>query len=325
MIELVVSIIVFICLSGLMALIDAAILSVTVAEVEELVHHKAWGSTPLQAVKQRVTRAVVIVVILTNSINILGPILIGNQAASMGLGGFGIGLVTAILTLSTILFSEIIPKSLGAHYAPTIARVAAPIILALIYALYPLVVFLDWLSSLFQRGGRRIGTEAQIRSLVTIGRRAGHIEKDEGQLIHRAFVLNDKRASDVMTPLKDIESVKETSTVRQAANRVFHNTYSRYPVFGKSIHEVRGIVMSYDILEALAQGRDEDPVTTILREALVVDANTRSDKLLVLFRDKYIHLAVVQDRGKTVGLVTLEDVLEQLVGEIDDERDVEEE
>ncbi|HTN75205.1 MAG TPA: CBS domain-containing protein, partial [Pirellulaceae bacterium] len=75
----------------------------------------------------------------------------------------------------------------------------------------------------------------------------------------------------------------------------------------------------------LAQGKDEEPVTSILREALVVEAATRSDQLLVLFRDRYIHLAVVQDSGKTVGLVTLEDVLEQLVGEIEDEKDAESE
>ena len=160
---------------------------------------------------------------------------------------------------------------------------------------------------------------------MTIGRRAGYIESDEGQLIHRAFVLNDKKASDVMSPLKDIESVYDTSTIRQAAGRVFHNTYSRDPVFGKSIHDVKGIVMSYDILEALAEGKDEELVTTIIRDALVVEADTRSDELLVLFRDKHIHLAIVQERGRTVGLITLEDVLEELVGEIEDEKDVEEE
>lgn len=324
MVELALSIAIFILLSGLMAMVDAAVLSVSYAEVEELVHNKAWGATALRACKQSITRSVVVIVILTNTINVLGPVLIGHLAA-VKYGSAGIGVTTAVLTFLTIIFSEIIPKSIGAHYAPQISRAAAPIVLVLIYALFPIVVLLDWLTGFFQQGTRRIGTEAQIRSLVTIGRRAGHIESDEGQLIHRAFVLNDKFASDIMTPLKDIEAVEESVTIRQAASRVFHNSYSRYPVFGKSIHEVRGIVMSFDILEALAQGRDEEPVTSILREGLVVDARTRSDELLVLFRDKHIHLAIVQDKGKTVGLVTLEDVLEELVGQIEDEKDVEEE
>lgn len=325
MFELAIVILLFVILSGVMAMVDAAVLSVTMAEVHELQQNNAWGSAALHFVKSHINKSVVVIVILTNTVNVLGPILIGDRAADLG-GSTAIGVVTAILTFSTIVFSEIIPKSLGAHYAPTIARAAAPIVTLLIYALYPIVLGLDWFSSLFQQeGGRRIGTEAQIRSLVTIGRRSGYIEKDEGQLIHRAFVLNDKVAADVMTPLKDIEGVNETATIRQAANRVFHNTYSRYPVFGKSIHDIRGIVMSYDILEALAQGRDEEPVTEILREALVVDAKARSDELLVLFRDRHIHLAVVQDDGHTVGLITLEDVLEQLVGAIEDEKDVEEE
>src|SRR6188472_3300675 len=134
MFEIALLIAVFIALSGVMAMIDAAILSVTPGEVEELHHHKAWGSSALQFIKNHMTKSVVIVVILTNTINILGPVLIGDRAADYG-GNTAIGVVTAILTFLTIIFSEIIPKSIGAHYAPTIARASAPIILVLIYAL----------------------------------------------------------------------------------------------------------------------------------------------------------------------------------------------
>jgi len=262
----------------------------------------------------------VIIVLATNTINILGPILAGKKAVEV-YGDTVIGIVTAILTFATIIFSEIIPKSVGAFYAPVISRMAAPIILALIYALYPVVVALAWVSRLFQSGERRIGTETQIRSLVTLGRRAGHIENDEGQLIHRAFILNDKMAVDVMTSLKDIVSVDVSATVREAADRVLHNVYSRYPVFGKSIHNVEGMVMSRDILDAITDGRAHEPVPTIVRPVLTVPASMRSDVLLMLFRRRRIHLAIVQEQGKTVGLVTLEDVLEELVGEIEDEID----
>ncbi|MBP89436.1 MAG: hypothetical protein CMJ64_22450 [Planctomycetaceae bacterium] len=322
MLELAIYILIFIALSGLMAMVDAAVLSVTRAEVEEMVQRKKPGAIALRAIVERLPRAVVIIVLLTNTINILGPILAGKKAVEI-YGSTVIGIVTAILTFGTIIFSEIIPKSIGAFYAPIISRVAAPIILALIYALYPVVVALAWISRLFQSGERPIGTEIQIRSLVTLGRRAGYIENDEGQLIHRAFILNDKTAADVMTPLKDIVSVEVSATVRQAAERVFRNVYSRYPVFGKSLHDVEGIVMSRDILEALIDGRDNEQVATIIRPALTAEADMRSDALLMLFRDRHIHLAIVQDKGKTIGLVTLEDILEELVGEIEDETDAE--
>ncbi|MFA7681608.1 MAG: CBS domain-containing protein, partial [Candidatus Peribacteraceae bacterium] len=220
-------------------------------------------------------------------------------------------------------FSEIIPKSIGAHYAPTISRLSAPMIGLLSFILSPVVYPLEKLANLFRVGGRIIGSEAQIRALASIGRRAGHIESDEGQLVHRAFLLNDKNAESIMTPLKDIVSVLSTETIREAADEVFRSTHSRYPIFGTSIHEVVGFALSKDILEALIEGRDKELVTAIKRDALVVPAHVRCDRLLMLFRDKNIHLAVVQHKAKTIGLVTLEDVLEELVGEIEDEYDVE--
>jgi putative hemolysin len=321
MLELILYVVVFVALSGLVAMVEAAILSVSRAEVEELVQQGRRGAVALRTLVERLPRALVIIVLITNTINILGPILAGNKAIEL-YGNAVIGLITAILTLATIFFSEIIPKSLGTHHAPTIGRVAAPLILALIYTLYPLVIALEWVVNQLTRGERPIGTEAQIRFLVRMGRRAGHIESDEGQLIQRAFVLNDKSTADLMTPLKDVVSVQESATIRQSAQRVFRTEYSRYPIFGESVDDVRGMALSRDILGALSEAKDNDCVTTIARPALVVSASMRSDALLALFRDRNTHRAVVQDEGHTVGLITLEDVLEELVGEIDDEKDV---
>ncbi|EAQ81853.1 hemolysin family protein [Blastopirellula marina] len=311
----------FILLSGVAALVDAAILSVSRSEVEEMVMKKLPGAIPLQAVKNRVTRAVVVVVILTNTINVLGPVLAGSKAVEL-YGDTVIGIVTAILTFGTIIFSEIIPKSLATHYAPLISRIAAPPILALIYVLYPIVLPLDWLSRQFQSGVRPVGTEAQIRSLAALGRTAGHIDNEEVRLVHRAFLLNDKFATDVMTPLKNIVSVKQEATVREAAQAVFEHEYSRFPIFGHSVNDVVGMVLSREVLAELAGEKDQAPVADLVRPALVVTSDQRCDDLLKEFRAKRIHLAIVQDQGKTVGLVTLEDVLEELVGEIDDEKDV---
>lgn len=320
MLELALYIVTFFILSGLMAGIEAAVLSVSPGEIEELRLRRAWGAVALTAIKQRVTQAMVVIVILTNSINVLGPILAGYKAIQL-YGDIVIGLITVVLVLGTIVFSEVIPKSLGAHYAPQVSRLAAPVIRALIYLLYPVVVVLDWFASLFKAGQRHIGTETQIRSLATIGRRAGHIEPDEGQLIRRAFILNDRTAADIMTPVQDMVSMQETSTIQQAASQVFRHAYSRYPVVGESIHDIRGLAISRDILTALTRGKDQQNVSEICRSGLIVPATMRSDDLLVRFREERVHLAVVQDNQKTIGLVTLEDVLEELVGEIEDEKD----
>ena len=320
MTELASYIVLFIALSGLMAAIEAAVLSVSRAEIEELRLRKAWGAIMLKTVRHRLTQAIVVIVLFTNLINVLGPILVGRKAIQI-YGDAAIVPVTAVLTLGTIVFSEIIPKSVGTHYAPLIGRVAAPVIRLFTLLLYPLVIGLAYFSNLFKTGKRPIGTEAQIRSLVTLGRRAGYIEPDEGHMIRRAFILNDRTAADIMTPLEDVIGVEETFSIRQAASRVFHHAYSRYPVFGKSVHDIKGLAMSRDILQALTEGKDDQSVMTICRTGPVVPATMRSDELLVRFRDARIHLAVVQDQQKTVGLVTLEDVLEELVGDIEDEKD----
>ncbi len=321
MLELTFYILVFLGLSGLMAAVEAAVLTVSRGEVEELLLQRAWGADALKIVTGRITQAVVVMVVFTNTINVLGPILAGRKAQQL-FGDAALGAIVAVLTFGTIVFSEIIPKSLGSHYAPIIGRWAAPVIRLLVLVLYPLVVPLEWFSNLLKSGKRRIGTEAQIRALARIGRRRGYIESNEGQLVQRAFLLNDKSAMDIMTPLKDVVAVGETDTVREAAAGVFLHAYSRYPVFGGSTDEIVGLVMTRDILKALVDGRGQDPVSTLCLDILTVPSETRSDELLVLFRDEHIHLAVVRDKHETVGLVTLEDVLEELVGEIDDEKDV---
>lgn len=310
----------FIFLSGVLAMVDAAVLSVTRAETEALIVKKKFGATELRSIKEHMTRAVVVIVILTNIVNVFGPVIVGFLATEK-YGSSVIGMITALLTVGTILFSEILPKSLGTHYAPTIARVSAPVIGALIIVLYPLVRLLEKLTDLLHTGKRKVGTEEQIKSLVRLGRSSGYIETDEDQLIQRTFVLNDLRAQDAMAPLENVSAVSVDDTVRDAAQVVLDMPYSRYPVFGQNADDVRGMIMSHDVLQALTEGKDNDSVASILRSIPVVSHDMRCDDLLVFFREKRTHLALVKNGDHTQGIVTLEDVLEQLVGNIEDEHD----
>ncbi len=322
MAELLLLFVLFILASGVLAMVDSAMLSISRVEVEEMVVRQKVGATALRSLVLRLQRAVIVVVIFTNIVNILGPILIGERAIDL-YGHEAIGIITAILTFATIIFSEVIPKSLGAHYAPLIARFSAPVLLVLVYTLYPLVIVLEKIVGLFKRGNRKIGTEEQIRALASIGRRAGHIDEDERQIIQKAFILNDRRARDIMTPRAKIIAIKATATVRNASKIVFDHSYSRYPVVGASLDDVRGLALSRDILGALVEGKDASEVDSLTGEILFVSAAMRCDDLLAHFRSRRIHIAVVREREKTVGIVTLEDALEELVGEIEDEGDQE--
>lgn len=321
MLELVLIVLGFVAASGFFAMIDAAILNVTPAEVEVLLTNKRWGAKELKSLLRHTTRAIIVIVIFTNITNILGPILAGRKAVEL-YGSEAIGYMTALLTFATIIFSEIIPKSIGAHNAPRISRRIAPFLRILIVVLYPLVIVLERFVRLFKSGKRKVGTEEQIRALANIGGGAGHIDAEERELIHRAFVLNDKKIQDVLTPKDKMVCIKRSSTVRQAAQYIFTNHFSRYPVIGESEEDIRGYVLSRDVLESLADGKGELPVTSLVRKILTVTVPMSCDDLLGLLRKNGMHIAMVTDKGKTVGLVTLEDVLEELVGEFKQEEDV---
>lgn len=310
--------------SGFFSGAEAALISLTQPEVETMVQKHRLGSAALARVHRVVDRAVMAIVILNNSVNIVGSIIVG-QLVVERYGSAFLGVATTALTFGVIVFSEIIPKSLGIHYAHAYGLLVAPIIWVLMTMLYPLIALLVWLTNIFKSGERKVGTEEQIRSLVSIGRREGHIETDEGQLIHRAFILNDKTAGDAMTPLKDLIYIRDYKTVSQAWEKMQDHPFSRFPVVSESIHEVKGTLHKQDVLLALMEGRGDQPVPRLMRPSLVVNYDMQLDDLLFHFRDQSIHLAVVHQGDKTTGLVTLEDVIEELVGEIEDETDTEHE
>ncbi|MCK4517077.1 MAG: DUF21 domain-containing protein, partial [Spirochaetaceae bacterium] len=146
MIQLIVLILGFVILSGLMAITEAAVLSVTRAEVEVMVRNGARGAKALRRIKEHITQAVVIIVVFTNTVNVLGPVLVGIRAVEL-YGNAVIGVVTAILTLGTIVLSEIVPKSLGTHYAPRISLLVATPLRYLIIAAYPVVWLFERLTN----------------------------------------------------------------------------------------------------------------------------------------------------------------------------------
>lgn len=322
MIELVLVIAGILLLSGFFSGGEAALVSLTDAEMEAMRMKQPLGWWTLNRVHTKLERAVITIVVCNNVVNIVGSILVGQMVISL-YGDAVLAVITTALTFGIILFSEIIPKSLGIHNAEYISLLVAPIILLLMTAILPIILLLEQMTKYLKRGERKVGTEEQIRSLVSLGRKSGHIKNDEVQLIHRAFILNDKTAADIMTPLKDIVAVQDTMTVEQAWEKVENDHHSRYPVFGPSVHDVQGTMLKHDLLAALYEELDTVPVSDIMRDALVVEDTMPSDDLIRLFKEENKHLAVVQADEHTVGLITLEDVIEQLVGEIEDETDVE--
>lgn len=321
MFELILLVVFVIFFSGLFSGTEAAILSITPSEVEMMVQKKRTFAGVLQYVTSHINRSVTAVLILNNIVNIAGSILVGHKTVQL-FGSAVLGVVTTAFTFGIIIFSEIIPKSIATRYARTLSRLASPFIVIATGAFILIIWPLEKLIHAIFRGERTIGTEAQIRSLVRIGRRSGHIEQDEGQLIHRVFNLNDVSAKDIMTPRKDIIALDVTMNINDASKKIIADPHSRFPVYDKNLDDIKGIILETEVLAGSTKGEKDTTMEYYARPPLTVDENTSADDLLIKFRDERAHMAIVLRKGKkVVGLVTLEDVLEELVGEIEDERD----
>ena len=243
-----------------------------------------------------------------------------------------IAVVTVILALFTIVFAELVPKSLAlAHperYALTLSR---PIDF-LARLLGPVVRFLTWVTRTITRAlGSEVSSEAQItaeelRLIVERGGEQGVLEAEEEQMINAVIELGERRVHEVMVPRVSIVGIKVGASFEEAIDLVVEEGHSRIPAYEESIDEVIGILYAKDLLPYLKSDAAPRPsLRTLLRPPVLVPESMTIDDLLHELQRRKVHIAIVLDEyGGTAGIVTIEDLLEEIVGEIQDEYDVEE-
>ncbi len=239
--------------------------------------------------------------------------------------------VTAIVALFTILFGELVPKALAFAYAERLAFLFAVPIDVLGRVLAPLVWLLTTLTQAITRlfgiadsQGERVTAE-ELMILVERGSEQGVIEAEEQQMIGAVLELGERRVHEVMIPRIDIKAVPLTASFDEMIEVIVNEGHTRVPVYDETIDNVMGILYAKDLLPALAKGTRPD-IRSILRTPQFVPESISVDDLLHSFQRSKVHIAIVLDEyGGTAGLVTIEDLIEEIVGEIQDEYDVEEE
>ena len=302
---------------------EAALISVTYSKARAMAAAGRRGSRALLKIKNDMRRAISTIVIINNVSNIVGSAVIGVIAGKL-FNSTILGIFFAVFTILIIIFSEIIPKTLGEAHAEKISLFVAPEILLLQKLFRPLVWLIEKVVRLFHKGPRiHTVSEAEIKVMAQVGTEAGVIETDESKLIQRIFKLNDITAEDMMTPRQQVESISGDETLGVMRERILKLRHSRIPVYGEDLDTVLGIVLLKDLLMAIAKDQFASKSLDYLQEPQYVRDDMLADDLLLLFQKKEKHLAIVVDENrKMVGIVTLEDVLEELVGEITDEKDV---
>lgn len=319
--------VVLILLSGFFSGSEVALLSVTTVRVRMLVKEKRVGSSALARLKARPRRMIITILIGNNVVNISAASLVAVMTAEK-FGSNNLGIAAGVLTLVILIFGEITPKTLASKYSGTIALWVARLIEALYIILYPLVVFLDWLTKIIE-GGIKLKqqppvTEAEIKTMVEYGVEHNVVAPEEQYIINRALAFSDISARNIMIPIEEVFTLEHNEQIKDALPQIIQSGYSRIPIHEGKRENIVGIAMIKDVARELTINSGKKIIKDITVSTTFVPENIRIDYLFKIFQKKRKHMAMVYDSNKrTVGIVTLEDLIEELVGEIVDESDVE--
>ena len=301
---------------------ETALLSISPIKVRQLAQSKKPAALALASIRLHINRPIATIVILNNIFNIVGSITIGNLTTKV-LGDAWLGVFSGILTFLIIIFGEIVPKTLCQRYAESVGLFVAIPIKFLTVIFTPLVWLVEHVTSPLTQG-KTIPTtnEAEIKFLTKIGFQEGMIEDDEAEMIQRVFQLNDLNAADLMSPRIIVTYLKGDQTLNECQSEIIKSQHTRILVINETIDDVTGLVLKDELLTAMIEGNGDRKIDTLKRPVHFVPETNRADKLLQVFQENREHLAVVLDEyGGVAGVVTLEDVLEVLTGEIVDETD----
>jgi putative hemolysin len=318
----IITLVILILLSAFFSGVEIALFSVSRLRAKHLVRKKVKGAKTVEKLKNKPQRLLI-------------TILIGNNVANVGASAlatsilyeisksYAVSITTGIMTLIILIFGEITPKTLATKYNEQIALLVGKPLLLLQTVLSPVIFLFEALTNaLTNISGQKpkpLVTEDEIHTFVSVAEKAGQIKEAERRMIHRIFRLDDLETKDVMTPRNKMVAVSVDSKIREIAD-VFHSKgYARLLAYKENLDHIRGFVHVMDIQEAML-GEENALVGSVMRPILFVPESKKLDSLLRFFQRKKQHIAVVvDDFGTNVGLVTLEDVLEEIVGEIIDE------
>jgi CBS domain containing-hemolysin-like protein len=319
-------------LGGLFAAIDAAISTVSVARVEELVRDERPGAQRLARVMAERPRYINLVVLLRIACEAAATVLlVAFLWDDLGLK-WGLVVAAAIMTVASFVAMGVGPRTIGRQNAYAIALISAAALQAISVLLTPISRLLIVLGNALTPGrGFRNGpfaSEIELREVVDLAQQRGVVADDERRMIQSVFELGDTAAREVMVPRTEMVWIENDKSASQATSLAVRSGYSRIPVIGENVDDVVGVVYLKDLVQRTYYSSDSGrgtKVADIMRPAVFVPDSKPLDELLREMQRDRNHMALLVDEyGAIAGLVTIEDVLEEIVGEIADEYDTRE-
>jgi len=307
-------------LSFLCSLLEAVLLSTPSSYASILSKQNVQDGARLERFKENINRPLAAILTLNTFAHTLGAAGVGAQTLEL-YGEGSVALASGILTLLILIFSEIIPKTIGSVYWRSLIGTTTMIIEVLIFFTYPLVLLAEFISN-FGNGEATV-TREEVIAMAEMGEDEGVLEEQETDIIENTLKLKDVKAKDIMTPRSVIFALNSNLTVGQVLEE--HDTldFTRIPIYSTDLDAIDGMVNRYEIINRKADDQFSTRMHEISQEVPIVNENDSIDKVLGLFIKNRDHMALVNNDSKVLtGLITLEDAIETILGqEIVDEHD----
>ncbi len=313
---------ILIIFSALFSGIETALMAVGKVKINSLVDQKRKGSLALQRIKNKTPKMIITILIGNNLINI--------SAASLAtvvfmdlFGSKGVGIAMGIMTFMILVFGEIAPKTFAAQNAVKVSLIAAIPLEFLMKLLFPFVWFFEKITNFVNKlsgtKDKKEVSEEELKSFLVMGRKEGVLDKEEAEMMHNILEFKDTKVVDVMTHEDEVDMVDGDKRINEIIEFVVKSPFSRYPVYVGERDNVIGVVDVDDILKVIHEKKTSKKIKSIAKEVLFIPESKDVDDLLgdLDKRNEKIAL-VVNEYEDVIGLVSIEDILEEIVGDVFD-------
>lgn len=309
--------------SFLCSVLEAVLLSTPVSFIAMKEQEGAKNAPLMMHMKKDIDRPISAILSFNTIAHTVGSAGVGAEATRV-FGDEWFGIISAILTILILVFSEIIPKTIGSYYWRQLAMTAAPIIRVMIILMYPLVWLSEFITKLVSADKQPLSvSREEVTAMVTVGTEEGVFESQEKDIIQNLFKLDNITVGEIMTPRTVVVAAQENTTLKEFYAEEEHRTYSRIPIYSENPDFITGVVLKQTVLENLAEDKFDMELREIRRPILSYDEETSVGDVWEEMLKGKEHIAQVRNEyGCFLGVVTMEDIIETIIGqEIVDEKD----
>lgn len=276
---------------------------------------------------ENISNAINITLIGNNLVNIAASSVAAALAIKL-FGTVGAAWSVFVMTALIVVFCEVLPKNIAISEQDSVLMRSLPILLKLRILLWPMVFVIQSALSLVEKiSGKKLSSYSGLASreelehIVTEGSESGVLDEDESEMIHSIIDFEETKVSEVMVPRVDMEAIEIQSSIEEAVELSLKSGHSRIPVYEEDLDEIRGVLYAKDLLNLLAGGQKKT-IAELMRKPMFVPETMKTDEALETMKKSKKHIAIVVDEyGGTAGIVTLEDLIEEIIGDIQDEYD----